>query len=131
MEAEATPYPPAVAGNLALVVGELATDPEFRVLPGGTELLSFSVTVRQPGEATTSVPLTWFDPPGRTRRWKVGAQIVAVGRVVRRFYKAGATTGSRTDVVVHQAEASTRKARARAVLGQVVVAVDELAARLE
>lgn len=131
MEAETTPTPPAVAGNLALVAGQLATEPEFRVLPGGTELLSFSLTVRQPGEATTSVPLTWFDPPRRTRRWKVGAQVVAVGRVVRRFYKAGAITGSRTDVVVHQAEAATRKARARVVLGRVGLAVDELVARLE
>lgn len=100
-----TPAPTGV--NSTLIVGELVTEPEVRTLPGGTELLSFSLTVRQPNQATTSVPFVWYDPPARSHRFKLGARLVVSGRVVRRFYRTGAGTGSRTEVAVRVAEPLT------------------------
>ena len=118
----------AVACNLALIVGELVTEPELRTLPAGTKILSFSLTVRQPGERTTSVPLTWFDPPKRTSSWKVGTQLVACGPVVRRFYQYAGGTGSRTEVQVEHADVVTRRSVAKKLIGGVG---DRVAATLE
>lgn len=113
---------------MALIVGELVTEPELRTLTGGTKMLSFSLTVRQPGERTTSVPLAWFDPPKRTASWKLGAHLVAYGPVVRRFYQYGGGTGSRTEVQVEYADIATRQAPTKKILG---TARDQVATILE
>ena len=83
--------------NLAVIVGELVTDPISRTLPGGAVAMSFSLTVRSPGRATTSVPLVWYDPPARVTSWAPPRQILAIGSVVRRFYQSGGRTGSTTE----------------------------------
>lgn len=110
---------PLFACNHALIVGELVTEPELRTLTGGTKMLSFSLTVRRPGERTTSVPLTWFDPPKRTESWKLGMRLVASGPVVRRFYRAGGGTGARTEVQVEHAQIATRRASAKKIIDDV------------
>ena len=102
-----------LACNQALVIGELVTEPDFRTVTGGVEVLSFSLTVRQDGVRTTSVPLVWYDPPERTRSWQVGMHIVATGPVVRRFYHAKGAVAARTEVNVSHADPLTRKASAR------------------
>ena len=127
---EATPTLTDIACNQAVVIGELVQSPERKDLPSGAEVVSFSLTVRADGQKTTSVPLSWFNPPKRVDRWKVGDQIVAVGPVVRRFYQAGGATGSRTDIDVRHAEslASTRSRRlldrAESTLNELAIALD-------
>jgi len=115
------------AWNHALIVGELVTEPEWRKLRGGADLFSFALTVRREDAATTSVPLVWYDPPQRVRRWKVGACIVASGSVVRRFYRAGGVTASRTEVTVERAERRDQTAKSRRVIDR---SIDELGAAL-
>lgn len=100
---------PSLVANQALVIGELVTEPERRTLPGGTELFAFGLTVRRDGHATTSVPIVWYDPPKRVNSWKLGAVIAVCGPVVRRFYRAGGVTASRTEVNVVQAQLLTAK----------------------
>jgi hypothetical protein len=117
-----------IACNQALIIGELVTEPETRSLPGGTELLSFSLTVRRQGAQTTSVPMVWYDPPKRVQSWKLGVHIVATGSVVRRFYRAGAVTASRTEVTVDHADLVTRRAAAKRIVSQ---ANDRVAATLD
>ena len=126
----ATPASPADPSQLArqdlnvvLVAGQLVNEPERRTLPSGSEALSFSLTVRVPGEKTTSIPAVWYDPPTRVDRWVPGDQLVVMGAVVRRFFRTGAGLGSATEVVVdrcelgrHQAKSASVRARAAAVL---------------
>lgn len=117
--------------NQALVIGELVTEPEFRTLPGGSELMSFSLTVRADGEITTSVPLVWFDPPERAKRWQLGDHVLATGPVVRRFYQAGGFTRSRTDVSVRSAELVRNRKRVQRIGSDLTGSLDEVVAGLD
>lgn len=114
--------------NRTLIIGELATEPESRTLPGGAELFSFSLRVRRPGEQTTSVPLAWYDPPKRVHRWKLGTPIAATGAVVRRFFRAGGVTASRTEVTVHQADVLTQRSRTKKLLEKYTAEIAEVVA---
>lgn len=91
--------------NLALVVGQMAADPQHRVLPSGDRVTTFSLTVRTDGRATTSVPVAWVGAPKRVDRWTAGRDVAVLGRIVRRFYRSGSSTGSATEVVVSFGEA--------------------------
>ena len=129
MEAPTTLAP--IACNQAVVIGELTQDPERRVLPSGTSLVTFSLTVRADGQKTTSVPLSWFDPPKKVDRWKAGDQLITVGSVVRRFYRSGGTTGSRTEVEVQHAESLASNQRSRRVADQAGTALGKICAALD
>ena len=116
--------------NQSVIVGELVQLPEVRDLPSGASLVSFSLTVRADGQRTTSVPLTWFDPPDKIHRWEEGDVILAMGSVVRRFYQAGGGTGSRTDVDVRRAESLSHRGRSKQVVHRARRVLDELAGAL-
>lgn len=120
-----------LACNLSVIVGQLITEPVRRTLPGGTALLSFSLTVRRTGAATTSVPLVWYDPPKRTLRWQLDDELIVLGSVVRRFYRAGGITASRTEVVVERAEVTRRRAATRRIAQAAFDQADRLLASLD
>ena len=97
------PVPPA-GTNLVVLRGVLSRDPEVRELPSGDALVAYDVTVRPEapaGEAprAESVPVAWFDPPAAATAMAAGDEVVVVGRVRRRFFRAGGATASRTEVV--------------------------------
>jgi len=100
-----TPTPAPGAGtaaeptdlDLAVLVGTLSSDPIEQDLPSGARLLRLEVTVRDRSPADT-VPVSWLDPPRRAR-FVQGDRVVVVGRVRRRFYRAGGATRSATEVV--------------------------------
>jgi hypothetical protein len=84
------------------------------VLPSGTELAQLQVTTRLAHE-TLSVPVTVPRPASWVRELDTGDAIVVVGRVRRRFFRAGGVTASRVEV---EAEAVARPGdprRARAL----------------
>ena len=85
--------------NVVVLQGRLSSPPRGRVLPSGDRLGSFEVTVRHPGERAETVPVVWLDPPEAVLGLAAGDEVVVVGRVRRRFYRAGRGTGSRTEVV--------------------------------
>lgn len=85
--------------NLAVLVGTLTREPELRSLPSGDTVLALEVTVHPPGGAGESAPITWFAAPARAAAWLVGEELLVIGRVRRRFFRAGGTTQSRTEVV--------------------------------
>lgn len=117
--------------NQALIIGELVTEPEWRTLPGGTQLFSFGLTVRRDDAAATSVPLVWYDPPQRVKRWSLGATIVARGPVVRRFYQARGMTASRTEVTVERAERLDHAAKSRRVVEHSIGALESVLGAVE
>lgn len=84
--------------NIAIVQGRVRTEPDRRVQRDGSLMLSFDVLV-EPGEGSTQqVPVTWSGPQGGEPTLTEGARITVVGHVLRRFYRTGGRTMSRTDV---------------------------------
>lgn len=83
--------------DLAVVVGSLSSDPVATALPSGSTLFRYEVTVRDAAPADT-VPVSWFDP-SRPPALAAGDRVVVVGRVRRRFFRAGGATRSATEVV--------------------------------
>jgi len=62
------------------------------------------------------VPVVWFEAPARAAELAVDEQVVVVGRVRRRFFRAGGGTQSRTEVVADVVVAARQARRARSAL---------------
>ena len=82
--------------NLAVVRGHLTSPPEVRILPSERELAVLQITTRPKAEAI-SVPVAVWDPPPWLADLDTGAELVAVGTVRRRFFRAGTSTASRVE----------------------------------
>jgi single-strand DNA-binding protein len=116
-----------VVMNLAVALGRLSRPPQQRELPSGDRLVSFEVTVRQePGPAET-VPVVWPDAPARAVDLDVGDEVVVVGRVRRRFFRAGGATQSRTEVVAEAVVPVGQRKRVSALLAGAHHQLDEVA----
>jgi single-strand DNA-binding protein len=105
--------------NITIVRGALSRPPQSRTLPSGDVLVSYDITV--PGtddRAAESVPVVWFGASPAAQAFEPETEVLAVGRVRRRFFRAGGSTQSRTEVVaeavvpVRQAKRAARVARA-------------------
>ncbi len=118
---------PAPGTNLAVLVGSLSRAPEVRVLPSGDEVLTLDVTIRSEGRPTDSVPVAWTGAPAAAGRWSAGDEVLVVGRVRRRFFRAGGVTQSRTEVTATVAVPTRRAAAAGKALH---AAVEVIAGRL-
>lgn len=86
--------------NVVALRGCLSSDPITRELASGSVLVTLELTTRV-GEVTSSVPLVWFDPPSPVTLAS-GDEVRLVGTVRRRFFRANASTQSRTEVLVAQ-----------------------------
>jgi single-strand DNA-binding protein len=84
--------------NLVVLRGALVAEPRQRELPSGSVILQFDVTTRDEA-GTQTVPVAWSDPPAAAAQLEPGAELVVVGSVHRRFFRAGGSTQSRTEVV--------------------------------
>ncbi len=109
--------------NVAVLKGRLSRPAAERVLPSGDRIVNLEITVREDGKQADSVPVAWFDAPARAADLDVDTEVVVVGRVRRRFFRAAGSTQSRTevvaDVVVPTSQAKrteTALSRARATL---------------
>lgn len=107
--------------DLAVVVGTLSSDPVHQTLSSGSTLVRYEVTVRDRSPADT-VPVAWFDPR-RPPSVHAGDRVLVVGRVRRRFFRAGGATRSRTEVEA----VAVGRPRARAAA---LAALDDAAARI-
>lgn len=109
--------PPAGAEadlDLAVLVGTLSSDPVERTLPSGSVLLRYEVTVRDRSPADT-VPVSWLEPR-RPPAFAAGDRVVVVGRVRRRFFRAGGATRSATEVLAMSVSRPGSRAIALAAL---------------
>jgi single-strand DNA-binding protein len=105
--------------NLVVLRGILSRPPEARALKSGDLLVSYEVTVAGRDGPAESVPVVWFSPPGGAAAANLDADdaVVVVGRVRRRFFQAGGSTQSRTEVVADRVLPARRtKAVERLVL---------------
>lgn len=104
--------------NLVILRGALARPPEVRDLRSGDVVVEYDVVVPgREGGATEHVPVVWFAPPAGATDLEPDTAVVVVGRVRRRFFRAGGSTQSRTEVVADKVLPARRaKAAERAVL---------------
>ena len=111
--------------NVVVLIGRLARPAETRELPSGDRLVAYEVTVDRPGERAETVPVVWVGAPPSAGDHDVDERMLVIGRVRRRFFRAGGGTQSRTEVVAeavvnarHAKRASAALQRAQARLGE-------------
>ncbi len=102
--------------NVVALVGRLARPAEWRELPSGDRLVAYEVTVERPGDKAEGVPVVWLGAPAAAADHDVGERVVVVGRVRRRFFRAGGSTQSRTEVVAETVVSARHGKRARGAL---------------
>jgi single-strand DNA-binding protein len=98
--------------NIVMIEGRLSSEPRYRDLPSGSVLHAYEVSTSD-GDVTRSVPVVWIDPV-RPPKLGEGDQVVVVGMVRRRFFRAGGAVASRTEVEA-EVVAKVGSARARRV----------------
>lgn len=117
--------------NLAILSGTTTSEPLRRELPSGSTVVQFDVSTPVGGaepSTTVAVPVAWHDPPkGGLDRLALGEEVVVVGTVRRRFFRAGGATQSRTEVV---AEHVVLRRRVKTVQKVVDAAIAELRGRV-
>ena len=96
--------------NVAVICGTVSSDPKVRELPSGASITNVEVTTRLDDE-TCSVPVV---VAGNDVSVAAGDQVVVAGRIVRRFFRAGGVTQSRTELVATKlVRAGNKRAVAR------------------
>jgi single-strand DNA-binding protein len=99
--------------NLSILRGQLSSPPRSLVLPSGDEAVTLELSVRAEGQPTDTVPVTWFEPGAEAGSWAAGTELVVIGRVRRRFFRAGGRTASRTEVLATHVLPAGRRAVVR------------------
>lgn len=102
--------------NVVLLRGVLSRTPDRRTLASGSELLQLDLsTPTVTGVAT--VPVVWFDPPS-SAEFDLGSEVVVLGEVRRRFFRAAGSTQSRTEVVADRIIRASNRRGVAGVLSQ-------------
>ena len=115
--------------NVVAIRGCLSRPAEERVLPtSGDRLVGLDLTIRREGVARAeSVPVVWYEAPASATKLDQGDEVVVVGHVARRFFRAGGGTQSRTEVVARAVIPVRSVKKVEAALEE---AMDEIAAVL-
>src|SRR5947207_10655851 len=85
--------------NVVVLLARLLRPAEERLLPSSDRLVQLELSVAREEARAESVPVVWFDPPAWANTLDVNDEVLVVGRVRRRFFRAGGSTQSRTEVV--------------------------------
>ena len=119
--------------NLAIVVGTLTKPTQVRALPSGLSLACFDLQVVRDDQAMDTVPVAFFDAPAEVAEWRASQELLAVGRVRRRFFRIGGVTQSRTELVAERVVPFSAQDRVVGVLSTAGAAIarllDEIGAR--
>jgi single-strand DNA-binding protein len=108
------------ASNLVVLRGVVTGAPRPTELPSGSIVTHLAVTTRS-GDVTTSVPVVVHD---REVAVATGDDVLVAGRVQRRFFRAGGSTQSRTEVVAAELVPARRTRSAARVQRAVLAALD-------
>ncbi|HLY81954.1 MAG TPA: single-stranded DNA-binding protein [Acidimicrobiales bacterium] len=111
--------------NLVTLLGRLSRPAEQRLLPSGDRLVALDVTVDGPDGRAETVPVVWFDAPASAATLDGDRQIMVIGRVRRRFYRANGATQSRTEVVAETVVTGNQAKRLRAALRAAAARLDD------
>ncbi len=107
------------SNNLVVVRGIVSREPYIRQLPSGGIVTQLDVTTRSE-TLTASVPIAVHD---RAVDAVAGDEVVVIGHVDRRFFRAGGVTQSRTELIAGDV---VRVGRKRAVAKAISAATELL-----
>lgn len=93
------------SSNVVVLRGRLTAISEPRQLPSGGFVTQLDITTTV-GDSSVSVPVVMHD---RAVTIVVGTEVVVAGHVQRRFFRAGGSTQSRTEVLVADIVAVSRR----------------------
>ena len=111
--------PSGAVTNVVVLRGVIATDPIERTLAAGGLVRQFDLRTDL-DSGTTTVPVVVHDPSASdVTASAAGTDVVVVGTVRRRFFRASGVTQSRTEVVVDRLIPARRRASARSLLATV------------
>ena len=110
--------------NVVVLRGRLTRPAAVRSLPSGDQLVALELSIPREGERAESAPVVWPDAPASALELDVDQEVVVVGRVRRRFFRAGGATQSRTEVVADTVVPAGQTRRARAALGRAVAVLE-------
>lgn len=105
--------------NLVVLRGLITSEPAVRELPSGLSVTQVELTSRCDG-AAVSVPVV---VEGRPVAARAGDEVVVVGHVRRRFFRAGGATQSRTEVVAAGLVPSSRRRQVATLLARAKAAL--------
>lgn len=111
--------------NITVVTGHRSRPPERRTLPSGEVVVSYDLRVERADDRAESVPVAWLSAPPSASGLEVGEALLVVGRVRRRFFRAGGSTQSRTEVVASAVVPLRRRAAVRRLLAEASAGLDE------
>lgn len=111
--------------NVTVVQGHLSSAPAERTLPSGDRMVSLEVSVVRPDQRKETVPVAWPDAPAQVTELAPGTPVVVLGRVRRRFFRAGGFTQSRTEVVAETVAPGRSPKRVAAVLAKARARLEE------
>ena len=111
------------AAHLVVLQGTITSEPERREFRS-TVAVQFDVTT-DVGHRL-AVPVNWYDPPERDLAAIVeGEEVLVVGTVQRRFFRAGGFTQSRTEVVPASVVPLRRRKSVRSALAAAAAVLSE------
>jgi single-strand DNA-binding protein len=113
--------------NVAVVWGACSSPPDVRVLPSEQRLAQLQLTTRVDGRAL-SVPVSVIDPPAWLEDLDAGDEIVVLGPVRRRFFRAGGSTASRVEIEAEIVCRGRDRRRSRTLRGRVEAILEALEA---
>jgi single-strand DNA-binding protein len=101
--------------NVVVLRGALGRAPEVRELSDGSRLTLLEICTELDSGRVT-VPVAW--PAAAEPLPDAGAEVVVTGHVRRRFFRAGGSTQSRTEVVADAVVPARARAKARKAIEQ-------------
>ena len=111
--------------NVCILQGRLTRPPEQRVVGSGRSVVTYELAVDRPEGGTETVPVVWDDAPARALDLDVDAEVVATGRVRRRWFRSAGATQSRTEVVAAEVLPARSTKRVAKVVGDALAAADQ------
>ena len=101
--------------NVVVDRGTVSSPPDVRVLPSEAVLAQLQISTRLETE-TLSMPVAVWNPAGWVESLEPGDEVVVVGRVRRRFFRAGGAAASRVEVEAEVVARARDRRRVQAAL---------------
>ncbi len=111
--------------NLVVVRGTVSSPPAVRVLPSEAVLAELQVSTRLESE-TLSTPVAVWSPAAWVEALEPGDEVVVIGRVRRRFFRAGGAAASRVEVEAGVVARARDRRRVHAALRRAIGALESL-----
>lgn len=111
--------------NVVVLRGRLTRPAALRSLPSGDQLVALEVSIQREGERAETAPVVWPDAPAAAADLDVDQEVLVVGRVRRRFFRAGGSTHSRTEVVADQVVPACQARKAKAALAKALARMEQ------